>query len=88
MAPYRLAHEIGLDWDTLPEIQVMGIEGSGVKGRVGSLPIRFKNLQLTVRCVFVKTPKSLFLLGRADFLDRFVMTIDHHEQKIILTEIL
>jgi hypothetical protein len=32
-------------------------------------------------------PKALFLLGRADFLNRFVLTIDHHRQKIILTEI-
>jgi hypothetical protein len=45
------------------------------------------NIELTVRCLFVDGPKSLFILGRADFLDRFVLTIDHAQQKIVLAGI-
>jgi hypothetical protein len=31
--------------------------------------------------------KALFLLGRADFLERFVLTLDTQRQRIVLTEI-
>jgi predicted aspartyl protease len=86
LAPRRLAQQIGLEWDVLPEAQVMGMEQSGVWARLGYLPIQLGNIDLTVRCLFVDSPKSLFILGRADFLDRFVLTIDHHQQRIILTE--
>jgi hypothetical protein len=43
-------------------------------------------IELTVRCLFVDAPNALFLLGRADFLERFVLTIDHSRQSIVLTE--
>lgn len=87
LAPRRLAQQIGLDWDALPETQVMGVEQGGVKARLGHLLIRLGSIELNVRCLFVDTRKSLFILGRADFLDRFVLTIDHAQQRIILTEI-
>lgn len=87
LAPQRLAQQIGLDWDALPETQVMGVEQGGVRARLGHLPIRFGSIELTVRCLFVDARKSLFILGRADFLDRFVLTIDQPRQRIILTEV-
>jgi predicted aspartyl protease len=87
LAPRRLAQQIGLDWDALPETQVMGVEQSGVRARLGHLPIRVENVELIVRCLFVDTRKSLFILGRADFLDRFILTIDQRQQKIILAEV-
>jgi len=41
----------------------------------------------TVRCLFVDAPRVPFILGRADFLDRFVLTIDPAQRRIILTEL-
>jgi hypothetical protein len=41
----------------------------------------------TVRCLFVDAPRAPFILGRADFLDRFVLTIDPAQRRIILTEL-
>lgn len=86
LAPRRLAQQIGLDWGSLPETQVVGVEQGGVRARLGYLPLRLQSIELTVRCLFVDTRKALFILGRADFLDRFVLTIDHPQRKILLTE--
>ena len=87
LAPRRLASQIGLDWNTLQETLVTGIEQGHVPARLGYLPIRIQELDVKVRCLFIDARKSLFILGRADFLDRFVLTIDHSRQRIILTEI-
>ena len=51
---------------------------------MGRLPIRVGSVDLTVRCLFVDNPRTPFVLGRADFLDRFVVTIDQPRRKIIL----
>lgn len=40
VAPCRLAQQVGLEWTTLPEAQVVGVEQGGVRARVGPLPIR------------------------------------------------
>lgn len=66
---------------------MLGVEGGGVRARSGRLPIRIGGKEFTVRCLFLDTPKGFFLLGRADFLDRFVLTIDHSRRKILLDEI-
>ena len=87
LAPRDLAEEIGLDWDRLPEARLMGIEQGGVRARLGHLPIRIGDSELALRCLFVDHPRGLFILGRADFLDRFVLTIDHSHLRIVLTEI-
>ncbi|MBI4546377.1 MAG: aspartyl protease family protein [Ignavibacteriae bacterium] len=88
LAPRRLAQQLGLEWKTLPETRVMGIEQAGVMARLGLMPIRLQSIELKVRTLFVDTRKPLFILGRADFLDRFVLTIDQHQRKIILTKIM
>ena len=87
LAPRRLAQQTGLVWDRLAEVSVMGIEQGGVRARLGGLPIRLGDVELVVRCLFVDTPSAPFILGRADFLDRFTLTIDAHQQRIVLTEV-
>jgi hypothetical protein len=42
---------------------------------------------VAIRCVFVDWTAAPYLLGRADFLDRFVLTIDSGQRKSILDEI-
>ena len=86
VAPRLLAEQVGLEWTTLPEIRMVGVEQRGVRARLGQLPIRLGSTELSVRCLFVDAPKALFILGRADFLDRFVLTIDQAQQRIVLTE--
>jgi predicted aspartyl protease len=87
VAPRRLARQIGLDWETLPEARVLGVEQGGVRARLGPLPLHLVDIALTVRCLFVDAPRVPFILGRADFLDRFVLTIDPAQRRIILTEL-
>lgn len=87
LAPRRLAQQVGVDWGACPETQVIGVEQGGVGARLGNMPIRIGNVELTIRCLFLDTQKTLFILGRADFLDRFALTIDPSQNKIVLTEI-
>ena len=88
LAPRRLAQRIGLDWDRLPEGHVSGIERGGLPAHLGLLPVRLGGRGFTIRCLFTDLPSAPFILSRADFLDRFMLTIDQREQRIILTEAL
>jgi len=87
LAPRRLAEEAGLSWSSLDEVQVVGVERRGVTARLGQLPLRIGTTELSVRCVYVQGPGAPFILGRADFLDRFVLTIDTRRERILLDEI-
>lgn len=84
MVPKALADDVGLDWAALPTGPITGIQGNTVHGRVGRLPIRIGAVELAVRCIFVEGTDTLFTLGRADLLDRFVLTIDQPRGRIIL----
>ena len=86
LAPRGLARQIVVDWDACPETRVMGVEQGGVRARLGSMPVRIQNIELTIRCLFLDTQGAMFILGRADFLDRFALTIDHSQRRIILDE--
>lgn len=87
VAPRRLVQQLGLEWRSLPEAQVVGVEQGEMRARLGPLPLRVERAALTVRCLFVDAPRVPFILGRADFLDRFVLTIDPAQHKIVLTEL-
>jgi predicted aspartyl protease len=86
LAPRRLAEEVGLAWDRMSEAHVVGVEQGGLRARLGPLPIKLETVDMTVRCLFVDSPAGPFILGRADFLDRFVLTIDSRRRRIILDE--
>jgi predicted aspartyl protease len=87
-APRRLANQIGLDWDGLPEVIAAGVEQAPIVARLGRLPMRIGGTELEVQCLFVDSPSAPSLLGRAGCLDRFVLTIDPRQQKIILDPLL
>jgi hypothetical protein len=86
-APRRLACQTGRDWQMLPKAQVLGVEHRGVRARLGPLPLYSVDIALTVRCLFVGAPRVPFILGRADFLDPFVLTMGPAQHRIILTEL-
>ena len=44
VAPRRLAQQVGLEWTTLPEAQVVGVEQGSGRARMGPLPIRLESL--------------------------------------------
>lgn len=87
LAPRHLAEEMGLAWGSLPEARVIGVELGGIVAWLGRLPLCIGSVELSVRCLFVDAPSAPFLLGRADFLERFAITIDTEEAKITLREL-
>ena len=86
VAPRRLAQQAGLVWLALPLAQVVGIGQGGVSTRVGPLTLEVGPWTFTVRCMFVDASRAPFILGRADFLDRLILTIDPTQRRIVLTE--
>jgi predicted aspartyl protease len=86
VAPRRLAQQVGLVWPSLPPAQVVGVGPSGVSTRVGPLTFQVGPWTFTVRCMFADAPRVPFILGRADFLDRLILTIDPAQRRIMLTE--
>ena len=89
VAPRYLARQVGLDWGALVPVSIMGIERAGVTGRLGELPISLAGINFALRCLSLDVPlaREPFLLGRADFLDRFVLTLDALRGRIVLTKI-
>lgn len=85
VAPRRLAQQVGLAWSSLPPAQVVGVGQGGVSTRVGPLTVQVGPWTFTVRCMFVEGPRVPFILGRADFLDRLILTIDPARRRIVLT---
>ncbi|MFN8633538.1 MAG: retropepsin-like aspartic protease [Chloroflexota bacterium] len=87
VVPRRYAEEVGLDWDRLPSLPIIGVTPGRVAARLGSLTIRIGEIELVVRCLFMDQGVNPFILGRADVLDRFVLTVDAGQGKITFTEI-
>jgi predicted aspartyl protease len=87
VVPRRVAPQIGLDWDTLPVLPVTGVGHGQVLAKLGALPIRLGQVELTVRCLFLDQPVAPFILGCTDVLDRFALTIDAGQSKVVFTEI-
>jgi predicted aspartyl protease len=85
VAPRRLAQQVGLTWSSLPPAQVVGVGQGGVSTRVGPLTVQVGPWTFTMRCMFVEGPRVPFILGRADFLDRLILTIDPAQRRIVLT---
>jgi len=86
LAPRSVAEEAGLDWSTLPVADLLGIGGGMISARLGPLRLRIGEMEATVRCVFAESPMTPFILGRADFLERFRLTIDARLRRITITE--
>jgi len=86
-APRWLAEQTGLNWESLAATWVTGVGSEVMAVRAGALPIRLGDIDLTVRCLFIDSAAAPFVLGRADVLEHFVITIDASNQRITLTEI-
>jgi hypothetical protein len=87
IVPRRLIPEFGFDWNKLPDASIIGIGRGTVPAKLGQMLIRVGTVELSVRCMFMDQRITPFILGRADFLDRFAVTIDAGQNKIILDEL-
>jgi predicted aspartyl protease len=86
-APRHLAHRIGLDWNSLPTARVVGVGVDATAARLGTLPLVFGGIELPVRCLFLDIPAAPFVLGRADVLEHFAITLDAGSRRITFTEL-
>jgi predicted aspartyl protease len=84
VASRTLAEEVGFDFLSMPQVRMVGVEQGTVPARFGWLRIRIAEVEISVRCMFVDRRQVPFILGRADFLDRFVLTVDQPRRKILL----
>src|SRR5207249_8661988 len=82
IAPRTLAEQVGLHWESLALVRFIGVERQGATAKLGRLPIRIGGHALGIRCVFMDVPNAPLALGRTDFLDHFVVTIDQPGRKI------
>jgi len=87
VVPRRVTQDVGHNWDSLPGLLVRGVGSRNTLARLGTLPIRIGAIDLTIRCLFLDQPVAPFILGCADVLDRFALTIDAGQGRIVLTEI-
>jgi hypothetical protein len=83
--PLYVAQWIGLAAEQLSDVDVVRVGRGGIHAQLGELPLRIGNVELSVRCLFIDMEADLFILGRADFLDRFALTIDTRARRISLT---
>ena len=88
VAPRGLADLLNINWDTLPSTELVGVGPETLRARLGSLPLRMQGRALSVRCLFVQIEEAPLVLGWADFLDRFVLTIDPVRRRILLEDAL
>jgi predicted aspartyl protease len=85
VAPRYIAEMAGLDWNILESATFMGVGSGAMSARVGELALRIADIEVNVRCLFVDMASDLYVLGHADFLDRFALAIDTRAQLVRLT---
>ena len=85
--PESIAEVLGLDLRSCPRESVMGIEGHPVSAHVGSITLLFGEEACPVRCHFLKSERTPYLLGRMDVFSRFNIFFDNRRRKVILTRL-
>ena len=71
----------------LPMIEVAGVGPGRVSAKLGSLLLRIGGSDVSARCLFLEQRDVPYILGCANVLDRFALTIDAGQGKIVFTEI-
>lgn len=70
-----------------PTKNVSGIEGRSIPAWVGEITVRIGNADHTIPCLFTENEKTPFLLGRIGLFQKFNVTFDNRQKKIILESI-
>jgi hypothetical protein len=85
--PESLAELLGVDLNSCRKESVMGIEGKAIQARVGSLTLLFDKEPIPIRCHFLKSEKTPYLLGRMDIFSRFNIYFNNRARRVTLTRI-
>lgn len=65
---------------------IEGVEGEGIRAYWGEIEVKINNKKIKLGCFFIKN-KTLPLLGRLDFWDKYNITFDNRKQEIVFEEI-
>jgi hypothetical protein len=85
--PSYIAQQMGIDLESLEEISMSGVEGTGVKSWLSEIKIKLGKDEFKVNCFFVDNPQVPFLLGRADLMNKiYSVFFDSKKQQIIFNK--
>jgi len=82
--PAAMAEELGIDLQKHSEVDMAGVEGTGVKSWLAKIKVKIGDESMEIPCFFVDNDRVPFLLGRAGILDGdFSLLIDSHNKKLV-----
>lgn len=81
--PSYIADQMGINLEKLEEINMSGVEGTGVKSWLSKIKIKLAEKEICVDCFFVDNPEVPFLLGRAGLVKKFSLIFDSRKELII-----
>ena len=86
MLPRYMANLVGNQIPdlNLPDTYVHGITGQGMPAYKGQIKLKIESEEFEVRCLFTKSNRTPFLLGRVDFFSLFDVHFDNQNQQIVL----
>lgn len=84
LVPRGMANWVGFQLPNVPDAHVAGISGRGMPAYKGRLKMRIKSEEFEVRCLFTKSNKTPFLLGRVDFFTLFDVRFNGRNCHIVL----
>src|SRR3990167_3350064 len=87
MLTLRLAKEWGLYYNSLLRTQLVGIGEKKSYAYFGKINIRVGEAEFRVRCYFIDAEDSTLLLGRLDVFDKFNISFDSKNKKIVFNSV-
>lgn len=84
MVPRYMSDLVGIQLPGLPDTYVAGISGRKMPAYKGQLRLRIQSEEFEARCLFTKSNRTPFLLGRVDFFSLFNVHFDGQNCQIIL----
>lgn len=87
VVPESLATLIDLDLRRCPQEYTLGIDDRPLPARVGSITISLGDEIVRVRCHFLKSENTPYLLGRMDLFSRFDIFLRNGQRRVSFTRI-
>lgn len=84
MVPRYLSDLVGIQLPDLPDTYIGGISGKKMPAYKGELRMKLRTEEFDIRCVFTRSNRTPFLLGRVDFFSLFDVCFDAANCRIIL----
>lgn len=84
IVPRNMADLVGFQLPSAPNAYVAGISGKKMPAYKGQLRMRIRREEFELRCLFTKSNRTPFLLGRIDFFSIFNVHFDSRNCQIVL----